>query len=713
MKLPIFWLLDYLDLGGASLADRAAAACARWDLKPQGDVAPTLAQLMTFAGFACEGIEGTGEEAVLELDVLANRPDGQCILGLAREAAAILRVPLKLPPAELGESDPAAETFAKVRVEDAALCPRYTARVIRGVRVGPSPAWLQKRLTAMGLIPRNNIVDITNFICFELNQPLHAFDLGKLAGREIVVRRARPGEPFAPLYGEVPPLTPETLVIADAERPVACAGVIGGAGSEVSAETRDLLLEAACFDPASTRRTCRRLKVGTDSSYRFERGVDQEAVAWASARAARLIVELAGGTVARGLLDTRPHPREAKVIHLRHRRLEQLYGVPIPFQEALAHLAALGCVCTQEERMLKADVRVPTWRRGDLEREADLIEEVARIHGYNHVPPTTSMSARIAPRSALETTTDRVRDLFAALGYFETVTDTLVDPRWPAPAVWTAERPLAMDPRSVLREDHSVLRNSLLVSLLATARLNQDRRSGEVRIFECGKVFLPLKDQARPDERATLGVLDERGFAVLADAVRRLPEALEWSGVRLEWASVADAESGTALPVSAFLAAGKACRVWLVQGDERTAIGWLGVVAPALAQKFDLRKVPAVFEIDLRAASGVPVAPRRYVPLPTQPENARDIAMVVDEGVTWGEVEAFAAAYREPLRDAAEAPRFLSVFRGKQLGPGKKSLAFSVVYRHAERSLTDEEVNAAHQRFVEALLKRFKATLRA
>ncbi len=707
MKLPIFWLLDYLDLKGSSLAESAAAACARWDLTPQADVAQTLAQLMTFAGFACEGVGGAGEEAVLELDVLANRPDGQCILGLAREAAAILRVPLKLPPVDLKESDPEASTRAKIRVEDATLCPRYTARVIRGVKVGPSPEWLQKRLTALGLIPRNNIVDITNFICFELNQPLHAFDLDKLAGREVVVRRAKPGEPFKPLYDEVPPLTPETLVVADAERPVACAGVIGGAGSEVSAETRDILLEAAYFDPGSTRRTCRRLKVGTDSSYRFERGIDLEAVAWASARAARLIVELAGGTVARGILDSNPKPRESKTVHLRHRRLEQLYGVPIPFREALEHLTALGCVCTQEERMVKADVRVPSWRRGDLEREVDLIEEVVRIHGYNRVHTTTAMSARIAPRSAIEETTDRVRDLLAALGYFETVTDTLIDPRWPAPAVWTVESPLAMDPRSVLREDHSVLRNSLLVSMLSTAQLNQDRRSGEVRVFECGKVFLPVKGQARPEERPVLAVLDERGFPVLADVARRLPGALEWAGTDLKWEPCSGNEAST------FLAADKACRVCLVRGTERTAIGWFGAVTPALAQKFGLKRVPAVLEIDLKAVSAVPVAPRRYVPLPTQPENARDIAMVVDEGVTWGEVEKFAAAYREPLRDASEAPRFLSAFRGKQLGAGQKSLAFSVVYRHAERSLTDEEVNAAHQRFVDVLLKQFKATLRA
>jgi len=255
-----------------------------------------------------------------------------------------------------------------------------------------------------------------------------------------------------------------------------------------------------------------------------------------------------------------------------------------------------------------------------------------------------------------------------------------------------------------LREDHSVLRNSLLVSLLGVQKLNQDRRSGEVRVFETGKVFLPVKGRARPDERATLGVLDERGFAVLADALRRLPMALERVDAGLEWEPC----TGRA----AFLVSDKACRILLVRGKERVPIGWLGVVAPDLTRAFDLKRSPAVAELDLAALSAVPMAPRRFRPLPTQPEVIRDVALVVDEGVMWGEVAAFAAAHAEPLRDPDEPPRYLSAFRGKQIGTGKKSLAFSVVYRSPDRSLTDDEVNAAHQRFVEVLLKQFEATLR-
>ncbi|MBI3829508.1 MAG: phenylalanine--tRNA ligase subunit beta [Planctomycetes bacterium] len=713
MKLPILWLRDYLDANDRQLAEAIADACARWELNPSHDPAHTLGTLFTFAGFNCDGVAGSGWNAVLELDVLSNRPDCLCVLGLAREAAAFLKLPTLAPAFQIAESGADASTWAQMTVEDAKTCPRYTARVIRGVKVGPSPQWLQDRLKAMGLTPRNNIVDITNFILFELNHPLHAFDLNKLAGKRIVVRRAKDKEPFKPLYDELPPLTPETLVIADGEKPVAIGGIIGGAGSEVSPATTDILLEAACFDPASIRRSCRRLKAGTDSSYRFERGVDILGVERASARAARLIAELAGGTIAKGSLDSNPHPAPLKELSLRHERLNALYGVNVAPQETSALLAALGCAILRETAA-ELTVLPPTWRRHDLAREVDLIEEVARLHGYNHVPAVTSMSARIPPRSPAEAAIDRVREHFSALGYFECTTDSLIDPKAPMPAVWTGEPPLALNKQSVLREDHSSLRNCLLVSLLNTQRLNQDRRTGIVRLFECGKVFLPKAGQARPEERQVLGLLDETGFAALADAVRRLHEALSLDGAHLK---LVPPEPGY---TPAFLAPESACRVVRVRempGDERAedAIGWLGIASAALCKAFDLKRAPAVAEIHLATLATLPSGPRRYVPLPTQPENARDVALVVDESVAWQEIERFTEKYKnlEPLRDKREATRFLSVFRGKQLGAGKKSVAFSVVYRAADRSLTDEEVNTAHRRFVDELLKTFNAALRA
>lgn len=718
MKLPLAWLLDYLPrhMRGETLNSSLVAACRRWGLEPGASLALSLGKLFTFAGFNCDAVSGTGEQAVLELDALSNRPDGQCILGLAREAAAILRAELLPPPCDVApkEGGEPAAALAQVLLDDPEMCPRYTARIIRGVKVAPSPQWLQDRLVWMGLQPRNNIVDVTNFICFELNQPLHAFDLKTLNGRKIVVRRARDHEPFTPLYDEIPPLTPETLVIADGQCARAIAGVIGGKGSEVGPETTEILLEAAYFNPANTRRTVRRLKVmegrGTDASYRFERGIDLEGVGQASARAARLIVEVAGGTVAPGLIDAWPKPRKELSLPLRFAELDRVFGAHVPSEEARGILEALGCRVTAYAR-LELTVTVPSWRRGDLEREIDLIEEVARLHGYNHVPDVTAMAARVPPRSAIEVASDRLRTLFTALGFFETASDSLIDPRWPAPVVWTREKPALLDPASVLREDHSALRTSLLSSLLAMRRYNQDQRSGEARLFELGKVFIP-RPEMRPEERHVLGVLDDRGFQPLADAVLEIEDALQMDGAHLKLSL----PPGGAPP---FLKTGSACLVLRVRetpGHERAEdhIGWLGLASNALQQAFDLRKPVAVCELDLDKLANLPSGPRRYREPPAFPEVVRDIALVVDEGVDWGEVKSFAShwAQNEPLRDRGEPPRFMSVFRGKQIGTGKKSVAFSLVYRAPDRTLTDDEVNAAQARLQQAILAHFHATLR-
>jgi len=718
MKLPIRWLLDYLpaSVKGDKLSGALAAACKRWDLAPGKDDAQTLAKLMTFSGFNCDGVHGDGENAVLELDVLSNRPDGQCILGLAREVAAILQVEIENPKFEVApiEQGEPASTLANVKVEETELCPRYTARVIRGVKVGPSPQWLKERLESIGLQSRNNIVDVTNFICFELNQPLHAFDLNTLEGRQIIVRKAQPKEAFTPLYGEIPALTPETLVIADGKVARAVAGVLGGKGSEVTPQTTDILLEAAYFNPANTRRTVRRLKVmdgrGTDSSYRFERGIDIEAVDHASARAARLIVEVAGGSIAPGIIDVWSKPRTPKSIDLRFTELNRVFGADVPPFEAKQILTRLGCKFGAETTA-HVSVTVPSWRRGDLEREIDLIEEVARLYGFNKVPETTAMSARVPPRSRLEVVSNQIRTLLTGLGYFETITNTLVDPKLPAPAVWTNEAPLPLDEASVLSKDNSALRNSVLASLLSVRKFNQDHRTGEARLFELGTVFLPAGKE-RPEERHVLSFVDDRGFQHLADTISRLSRALELEGAHIKFMSPLGA-------TPAYLAAGQACHVMRVRempGNERAedALGWMGTLSGELQKAFELREPLAMCEIDLVKLAALPSAPARYSEPPQFPEVMRDIAMVVDESVAWSEIDSFARAWtaHDVLRDKSEAPRFLSVFRGKQIGAGKKSVAFSIVYRASARTLTDDEVNAAQAKFQEAILAKFNATLR-
>ena len=466
-----------------------------------------------------------------------------------------------------------------------------------------------------------------------------------MSGSKIVVRRARDKEPFQPLYGEIPPLTPETLVIADAERPRAVAGVLGGnRPCEVTPETTEILLEVACFEPANTRRTVRRLKVmdgrGTDCSYRFERGVDVENVARASARAARLIVEVAGGRIAPGLIDVWPAQPAQKTIELRLAQVQRIFGAPVPKDDAARILVAIGGQITAESTA-SVSVKIPSWRRGDLEREIDLVEDVARLYGFNHVPAETAMRAKVPARSNLEIAGGLLRTLLTSLGYFEITTDCLIDPKWPDASVWTAQKPLPLDKASVLREDHSAVRNALLPSMLAVRLHNQNHRTGEARLFEIGKVFVPGPNfgkggDERPEEKLVLGIVDDRAFQSLSDSLRRIGEALELSGAHLKWAKAAPA----------FLKAGYAARILRVRempGDERAedSIGWVGVIAPSLQQAFGLRKSVAVAELDFRALAALPRAPRRYSDLPAYPEIVRDTAIVVDEAVTWEAVRSF------------------------------------------------------------------------
>ncbi|MCX7804360.1 MAG: phenylalanine--tRNA ligase subunit beta [Planctomycetota bacterium] len=749
----------------------------------------TICDLFTFGAFQVDGVEMTPGGEVVLLDVLANRPDCQGVLGLARELCALVRGGLPellglkrfpgpwrpesyrvlAPPSSVPPELTAAGRIgdaAAVDVLDAAGCPRYVARAIEGVRVGPSPEWLRRKLAAFGMIPRNNVVDVTNYVMLEMNQPLHAFDLDRLAGRRIIVRRAGNGERFVPLYGQCPPLTSETLVIADAERPVAIAGIIGGTGCEVTGDTRRILLEAACFDPASIRRTSRRLGIATDSSFRFERGVDIEAVDAVSARAAALIAEVAGGRVLEGSIDRFPSPPRPVSVRMRYDRCRRILGLDertLPDRTARRLLEAAG-FRVEEEDAEGIVVTVPSWRRRDVSDECHLIEECGRLRGYEAIPERLSMRAMIPGRSRWETDGAAIRKVLTALGYFEVWTDSLTDPSWPPVPAFSRTGPYRL--ANPLSSDRAVLRGSLLPSLLAVRRTNQDARATRGRpakLFEIGRVYLPRTAGAAGgspplSEPWILGILDDRGPAYVMAAVSEvlaelgLSDAVRIAGqdvppwcapgkgrfLELAWdagggksgggtgpetsaAPGAAAAGGEASPIPAVVSASG--NVPAPASDTpsgpspataRKIIGYYGEAHPDWIARFDLKKACAVCEINISALAdeSIPRAEKRFEKLPRFPEVVRDVAMVVAEPVTWGEVVGFfASEAREPL--IKEPPRFLSVYRGKQIGPGRKSLAFSLVYRHDERTLTDEEVNEAHRKVVERLLTRFGATLRA
>jgi len=450
------------------------------------------------------------DEATLEFEVYANRPDHLSVYGIAREAAALTGGLLRPPEAEVREAAQPVHEAAQVEVRDPDLCPRYIARVIRGVKIGPSPAWMARRLRAAGMRPINNVVDVTNYVMLELGQPLHAFDYHRLAGRRIVVRRAREGETLRTLDGVLRQLDPDMLLICDAERPVAIAGVMGGEDSEVTPETTDILLESASFHPVSIRRTAKRLGMRTEASHRFERGIDPHLAALAADRAAKLIAELAGGEVLQGRIDAAaelPRPRE---LTLRLQRVNGMLGTDLSPQEVEGILNRLGFETRREKDGASLQVVVPTFRR-DVEGEADLIEEVARIYGYDRIPATIpkgsgTQGGLSRPLPAVE----QVRTLLAERGLCESITYSFVSPklfdrlRIPDGHPWRRAIRLA----NPLSEDQSLMRTSLVPSLVEAAALNARRQVNDVRLFELGKVYLPreLPLKELPEERWTVAL---------------------------------------------------------------------------------------------------------------------------------------------------------------------------------------------------------------
>jgi phenylalanyl-tRNA synthetase beta chain len=658
------------------------------------DVGPArLAELLTSRACPVEGIEPLPEgDARLALEVTFNRPDLLSHAGVARELAGPLgREPVLPEPVLREEAGAPAARFAAVEVEAPELCPRYTARVIRGVRVAPSPAWLARRIEAIGLRPVNNVVDVTNLVLFEVGQPLHAFDLARLEGPKIVVRRARPGEVMTAIDGSRIELDAETLVIADARRPVAVAGIMGGLESEISERTRDVLLESAYFDPIAVRRAVRRLGLRSDSSYRFERGVDPARVEWASRRAAALIQEVAGGEVSTGVIDvdakTAAGPRH---VTLRLARLRRVAGVDIRRSEAARHLVALGMDVVETDTTL--EVTVPT-ARFEVAREADLVEEVLRCHGYDRVALTESLPIRVAPRDPEHRKLARVRDVLVGAGYREihslsfVEADDAIDP--PLFTEGAAHRV-----RNPVRPETPALRRSLYGPLLRAKKTNLDKGNRRVHLFEASTVYLP-RAGAQPDERRQLGVLADAGFLEVKGVFEALLAAL---GLEL-------GEGGLGLAASGARAFDALEQAEVRLGAER--IGYLGKVSRAAAERFDLGKDrPVVLLLDLGALR---FAPRSYRDLPAFPAIVRDLAAVVDAARPWGEIEAAArAAAPANLRGV----QLLSVFEGEPIPAGKKSVALRMEFRAADRTLTSEEADAGREAVKAALRARFGASFR-
>jgi len=666
--------------------------------------APLGADLATYLGL---------DDWILDIEITPNRPDALSVVGVAREVAALTGAPFRFPKVQVTEGEPEASALAAVDVQAPDLCPRFCARVISGLTVKPSPPWLAQRLRAIGLRPINNLVDVTNYIMWELGQPLHAFDLDTLARHTVVVRRARPGERIKTLDGQDRAVGPDTALVCDPERAVGIGGVMGGADSEVTGSTSRVLLEAAYWDPGSIRRTSKALGLSTDAAYRFERGGDIEAPPDVLARAAQLMADLGGGSVARGVLDAYPEPRPLRRLALRLARVERVIGACPPREECVHILQALGFAVDDSGDDLQ--VVVPSFRR-DIQQEDDLVEEIVRIWGYDRIPLTLAGGGEIIPVKRppdLRVARAMSRALNAA-GLFESVTWGFVDPDRLKRMGWSDSGALIalQNPLSVER---SVLRPSLLPGLLEVLALNANRQTPDARVFEVGNVFAPHRPEdgdrpAHEDLRLGLALTGLRAPRAWFTAARDRVDVYDAKGLAelaLAAAGVIDAET-TVWPaerVPAYLEPGRAAR--LVRAG--TELGWFGEVALAAREVFDLPGPVFVAELSITALAALPPAPVKYEPLPRFPAVQRDLAIVVGGEVTAAEVEAAIRAMELPLLTRVT---LFDVYTGGQVGAGRRSLAWSLTFQAPDRTLTDAEVNRLHERILGEVARRFRAEVR-
>ena len=653
-----------------------------------GDV-DLVARELSLRGFEVASVE----HGVIDFEITANRPDCLSHAGIAREASVIWGKPRAEVDRSGGRSS-GSETGgnAPISIDAPDLCPRYTAQLFE-VKVGPSPSWLARRLEAAGVRPINNIVDVTNYVMLEMGQPMHAFDLERLAGRRIVVRRARPGETLKTLDGVERTLDPEMLVIADAERPVAMGGVMGGHDSEIGAQTKHMLLESAYFLPSSVRRTSKRLGLKTEASTRFERGGDVEAPPRGLERTAALLEQI-GAAKAGVRWDVYPSPSRPAQLKLRSARIGRVLGMDVPPADVIRILSGLGFTITGTDAE-GSTVTVPTFRP-DVAREVDLIEEVGRHYGFDRLPITFPALDRAQPPPDKRTERDRkIRALLTAAGFSESMTFAFIERHAAMPFCAPGSEPVAI--ANPLSEKFAVLRPSLLPGLVDSCSHNRRRGRKDVRLFESGSRFTPAQGERRAVAIAWSGAGNEAHWSAaprpvdffdVKGAVELLCDAL----------GVTDVDSAPADDVP-FLVPGRAAEV----RSGRTRLGVLGQLAPAIAESRGLTEGEDIYvaELDTDALAGAARSDDvRAEPLPRFPSIVRDMSILVAETLP-------AAAVRGTIRAAAPAT-LVSIsefdrYQGKGVPEGRVSLSLRLTFRAPDRTLTDEEAQSATDAIVAAL----------
>jgi len=648
-------------------------------------------------------------DVIFDLDITPNRPDCLSVIGIAREIAALTGEPLRLSPIHYEELEDSIGSFASVDIAEPDLCPRYCASLITGIKIAPSPSWLQQRLNSCGMRPINNVVDVTNYVMLEYGQPLHAFDYHKLKGRQIIVRRAENSENITSLDGTKRALNPDILLIADKEEAVAVAGIMGGLDSEVTGQTDAILLESANFNQATIRRGCSHLQLQSEASIRFDKGLSSELPLLPLKRATQLLLELAGGRAAKGIIDVYPGKSKPKTISLTAREVKRLSGLDVNIDGILRVLHSLGFECQEGDSGSQISVSVPYWR-SDVKCSADLVEEVVRIIGYEKIPitklgsPLPQQKSKLSPSAQQSDLKEKLRNVLIGFGFQEILTYSLV----------SLEKLQKLSPKLELKipplrvanpmtREQEYLRTSLRAGLLSTLSHNQKFEQAGIRLFEIGKIFLP-RGKDLPEERDMLCAVLGGPRAELSwqadkepldffDAKGAVENLLNQLGLKASF-DIGDDE---------ILFPGKGADI-IVEDDKA---GIVGDVHPRVAQAFELSSAICLIEIDLEKLLTRIARTKEYQPIPRFPSVTRDIALVVDEQVRYRRAKEIIQSFPLVTQIA-----LFDLYRGNQIPEGKKSFAIRIIYQSPSHTLTDEEVDQTQEQMLDSLHQELGATLR-
>ena len=667
-----------------------------------------LRERLTNVGLAVDAVDERDGDYVLDVEVPSNRGDCLSHVGIARELAVIEESTVETPKSKIQSANGRTSDFASVEIRDPDLCPRYAARIVRNVKIAPSPEWLRKRLEVLGQRPINNVADITNYVLHELGQPLHAFDLAKLTENRIVVRRAEKDETITTLDGVERSLDKEMLVIADAKRPVAVAGVMGGEDSEISNTTTDVLIESAYFDPASVRRTAKLLGLHTEASHRFERGTDPEGVLQAQERCVALICEIAGGVATGDALDVYAIQKDEKIISLRPERVEAISSLSVSTAEMIRILKSLGFDLS-EEATSKLTFTVPSWRH-DVAIEEDLIEEVARHTGFDRIGTELPPSSLSGEYYSTERRKRALRRSLSALGFDEAINLSFIELTNAfelIPEFGGLSEDNLVTLTNPIVEEASRMRQTLLPGLLNSIRHNINHGIRDVSLFELGRLFVANEPGQLPREREALA-LAATGGAVAADRAQAdreldffdLKGALE-AGVTamnlppLDFASVEviHLQPGQAAEIS----------------FNGVRVGSIGRLAETIAGQFKFRQPIFIAEVDLTTLLEIEELPVLYSPLPRFPSILRDVSLLLDRKITVAEL--LRAVHDQKVEHFVGA-KFVGTYEGEGIPEGKRSVTLRFEYRAEDRTLRDEEADELHWPLVKALQEKFSAEVR-